>query len=67
MKINKLKLQIAMANALMSIKTLANKARMDAGSISHIMAKGGNCKQITAGKIAKALGVDVKEIIDAEP
>lgn len=63
MKINKKKLEIAMANACMTTADLQKVAGMPmptlAGAIS-----GKSIRPATAGKIAKALQCNVTEIID---
>lgn len=63
MKINKKKLEIAMANVCMNTADLQKAAEMPmptlAGAIS-----GKSIRPATAGKIAKALKCNVTEIID---
>ena len=63
MKINKAKLEIAMARAELNRNTLAEKAGMPVPTICNVYLRG-TCKPATAGRIAKALGCDVTEIID---
>ena len=63
MKINKTKLEIAMARAELNRNTLAERAKMPIPTICNVYTRG-TCKPATAGRIAKALGVDVTEIID---
>lgn len=65
MRVNKEKLDIAMARACMSISTLQKSTNMPRATIGRILA----CKKIrpeTLGKVAKALGIDVTEIIGKE-
>ena len=63
MKINKKKLEIAMANVCMNTADLQKAAEMPmptlAGAIS-----GKNIRPATAGKIAKALKCNVTEILE---
>ena len=64
MKINRKKFELARAKACMGIKELEEEG-IPKGTLCRAM--GGNeCKPETIGRIAKALGVDVTEIIDAE-
>lgn len=63
MKINKEKLEIAMARAELNRNTLAEKAGMPIPTICNVYSRG-TCKPATAGRIAKALEVDVTEIIE---
>lgn len=57
------KVQLAMARKEMNPYDLCNKAEISYQSYIRIMKHGG-CKIATLGKIAKALGVDVTEIIE---
>lgn len=62
MKLNRQKFEIARARACMS-QTDFEAAGIPKGTLCRAM--GGNgCKPETIGKIAKALGVDVTEIIE---
>lgn len=63
MKINKAKLEIAMARAELNRNTLAEKAGMPIPTICNMYSRG-TCKPATAGRIAKALGCDITEIIE---
>ena len=63
MKINKAKLEIAMARAELNRNTLAEKAGMPIPTICNVYSRG-TCKPATAGRIAKALGCDITEIIE---
>lgn len=63
MKINKDKVLICMARKGITNKTMAEEYGCSRQYISIILSKG-SVKPATAGKIAKALGVDVTEIID---
>lgn len=62
MKIDKSKLEIAMARAELNRNTLAEKANMPVPTVCNVYARG-TCKPATAGRIAKALGCDVTEIL----
>ena len=62
MKIDKVKLEIAMARAQLNRNTLAEKAKMPIPTVCNVYTRG-TCKPATAGRIAEALGVDVTEII----
>lgn len=61
--IDKNKLEIAMARAELNRNKLAEKAEMPIPTICNVYVRG-ICKPATAGKIAKALGVDVTEILE---
>ena len=63
MKIDKRKYELAKARACKGTEDLA-KAGVPRGTLSGIFRK--EIRPETAGKIAKALGVDVTEIIEAE-
>jgi transcriptional regulator with XRE-family HTH domain len=66
LKVNFQKLQIAMANACMNKSDLADSAEISRISISKYFSGKRQPSPKTIGKIAKALNVDVTEIIDAE-
>ena len=66
MKIDKKKLEIAMARAKLNRNTLAEKAGMPVPTICNVYNTRGTCKPATAGRIAEALGVDVTEIMKEE-
>lgn len=63
MKVNRQKLEIAMARACMNVNAIAQKAAMPRPTVNNALT-GRNIKPETAGKIATALGVDVTEIIE---
>lgn len=63
MNINKDKLEIAMANACVLNKELSKKSGIRQETITR-MKSGANVSPITIGKIAKALGVRVEELIE---
>ncbi len=63
LRIDKNKLEIAMARAELNRNTLAEKAEMPIPTICNVYVRG-TCKPATAGKIAKALSVDVTEILE---
>lgn len=62
-KIDKRKLEIAMARAKLNRDTMARKAGMPIPTVSNVFGRG-SCKPATAGRIAEALGVDVTEILE---
>lgn len=64
LRVNKSKLEIAMARAELNRNTLAEKADMPVPTVCNVYTRG-TCKPATVGRIAKALGVDVTEIIEA--
>ena len=63
MKVDKRKLDIAMARAQLNRGDLAKKAGMSVQALCNVMQRK-NCRPGTIGKIADALGVDVTEIIE---
>ena len=63
MRLNKEKVSLIMAEQDLYQKDLAEKAEMSRGNLSTII-NGKNCQPRTAYKIAKALGVDVVEILE---
>lgn len=65
MKANKRKLEIAMANACMDTKDLQVATGMPRPTVNCVIT-GRNVRPGTIGKVAKALGVDVVEILEEE-
>lgn len=65
LRISQDKVQLLMAKKCMNPYDLCSAAEISYASYRRIMVKGG-CKIATLGKIAKALGVDVIEIIETE-
>ncbi len=63
MKVNKRKLQIAMANRCMASNELQEKSGLPRGSFLNVVT-GRNVRPATAGKVAKALNVNVTEIFE---
>lgn len=63
MKVNKYKLEIAMARAKLNRDHLAAKAEMPIPTVCNVLSRG-TCKPATLGRIAEALGVDVTELIE---
>lgn len=61
-KIDKRKLEIAMARSELNRNELAERANIPIPTVCN-MYKRGTCKPATAGRIANALEVDVTEII----
>lgn len=63
MKANKDKLVLAMARACMNTEDLAVSAEMPRPTVNNVIT-GRNVRPGTLGRIARALGVDVVEIMD---
>lgn len=63
MRPDKLKLRLAMARACINTYELAQKANMPVPTVNNVMS-GRSVKPATIGKIAKALSVDVTELIE---
>lgn len=62
MKLDVNKVNAVMAEKLFSVKRLTEESGLAEPSVSKAI-KGNNCTHITAGKIAKALGVKTIEIM----
>lgn len=63
MKANKKKIQIIMARTCLTVSEIAIKAEMPISTIKNVL-KGKAVKPATIGKVAKALGIDVTEILE---
>lgn len=63
MKANRRKLELAMAKACMNTSDLQKAAGMPRPTVNSVIG-GRSSRPGTIGRIAKALGVDVTEIID---
>lgn len=64
MKINKNRINLAMANAYMSINDLAEKSNVSRISIGRIINGKTEPRPATVGKLAKALNVKVEYLIE---
>lgn len=65
MKTNRKKLEIAMARACMNTEDLQKAAEMPRPSLNNVIS-GKSARPATIGRIARALGVDVTEIIEED-
>lgn len=65
MKADIKRLKIYMANACMNTEDLRKKAQMPRPTVNNVIS-GRSVRPATIGRIAKALGVDVKEILSEE-
>ncbi len=65
MKINAHKIKLILAEREMTRSALAEKCGISRQNISTILTRG-TCELKTAGKLAKSLGIDVREIIKEE-
>lgn len=65
MKINKWKYRLACARACMSTKDVVESSGVNRNTLNTCMGRQGG-SPVTVGKIAKALGVDVLDIIEQE-
>lgn len=63
MRISKRLIQFYMAERKLTVKDLAATCDMKPQNLSNIISRG-NCKPITAGRIADGLGVTVMDIIE---
>lgn len=63
MRADRKKLEIAMANACMNVAELQVKADMPRPTINNVIT-GRNVRPGTIGRVAKAIGVDVTEILE---
>lgn len=65
MKLNREKFNVAMARACLNVSGVAKSASMPRSTLDNAL-KGRNVTPVTIGRIAKALGVDVLDIIEQE-
>lgn len=65
MKANRDKLRLAMARACMNPQDLAKAAEMPPQTVNGVL-RGRSIRPATIGRIAKALGVDVAELLEEE-
>ena len=65
MKANRKKLELAMARACICTNDLAREAKIPLPTLNNVIT-GRGIRPATIGKVAKALGVDVAEIIEQE-
>lgn len=64
MKLDSQKLLIEMANACITITELAEKANVSRPALTKYATGKSNPKPVTLGKIAKALGIKVEDLIE---
>lgn len=64
MKINKQKLEVAMANAVVGTKQLSDMTGIAPAMITRIKNGRQQPRPVTLGKIAKALDVKVEDLVD---
>lgn len=65
MKIDRKALDMLLAQQEMTLTELANRSGMGRHQM-YTLLRNGSCRPITAGRIARGLGVDVSEIIKQE-
>lgn len=65
MKVNRKKLELAMARACMSTGDLVKKSAMPRPTVNNVI-RGRDVRPATIGKIARALDVDVTDILEVE-
>lgn len=65
MKVNKQELEIAMARVCMNTEDLQKLTKMPRPTLNNVMS-GRSVRPATLGRVAKALGVDVREIVEVE-
>ena len=65
MKINRNLMTLAMARSCVSLMELAQKAALPLSSVKNAL-YGRNIRPSTAGKIARALGVDVADLLETK-
>lgn len=65
MKVDKTKLRLAMARACMNTEDLIAAAEMPRATVNNIIV-GKNVRPGTLGRVARALGVDITEILEEE-
>ncbi len=64
MRLDKSKVQIAMARECMNPYDLCRTASITYQTYQRVVSKGQTCKPATIGKIAKALNVKVEDLIE---
>ena len=64
MKIDKQKLEVAMANAVVGTKQLSDLTGIAPAMMTRIKNGNQEPRPVTVGKIAKALGVKVEDLVD---
>lgn len=65
MKIDRNKINLAMARQKMNQTDLANRSGLKRQAVSVILTRG-TCTTVNAGRLAEALGVDIREIVKEE-
>lgn len=65
MKANVISIKIAMANNCIEVCDLQKKAEMPRPTLNKVLS-GRSVRPATLGKVAKALGIDVREIMEVE-
>lgn len=65
MKANRQKLELAMARACMCSADLSEAARLPRPTVNNVIT-GRSVRPVTLGRIARALGVDVEDIVEKE-
>ena len=63
MKVDKSKMDLAMARCCLGVPQLAHKAEMPAQTVNGAL-RGRNIRPATLGKLAHALGVDPEELLE---
>lgn len=63
MDINKMKLDTILAKNCMTLRELSEKSKVSTAVLYKIGKDSSNLRTVTVGKIAKALNVDVTELI----
>ena len=64
-RVNRSKLELAMARACMDISDILRTTGMPRPTLNNVVV-GRSVRPATVGKVAKALGVDVEELIEKE-
>lgn len=65
MKANKLRLELSMARACMNSDDLAKASGLPRPTLNNVIT-GRSIRPATIGKVARALGVDVADLIESE-
>ncbi len=63
MKLDRLAVAVSMARSCMTAKTIAETAKMPVPTVYNAL-YGRSVRPVTAGKIARALGVEVTDILE---
>jgi predicted transcriptional regulator len=65
MKTNRKKMEIALARACMTAADISERAEMPRPTVNNVLG-GRSCRPATIGRVAKALGVSIEDLIEED-